>query len=46
MNTINLKEQLANKFNDYMERKSVGLDGMTIGIEERSGDTVEDSIYN
>ena len=22
MNTINLKEQLANKFNDYMERKS------------------------
>lgn len=46
MNAINLKEQLANKFNDYMERKSVGLDGMTIGIEERSGDTVEDSIYN
>ena len=46
MNTINLREQLANKFNDYMERKSVGLDGMTIGIEERSGDTVEDSIYN
>lgn len=43
---MNLKEQLANKFNDYMERKSVGLDGMTIGIEERSGDTVEDSIYN
>lgn len=42
----NLREQLANKFNDYMERKSVGLDGMTIGIEERSGDTVEDSIYN
>lgn len=46
MNTTNVKEVLANKYNDYMERKSVGLDGMTIGIEERSGDTVEDSIYN
>ena len=46
MSNLKAKELLAEKFNDYMERKSVGLDGMTIGIEERSGDTVEDSIYN
>ena len=46
MSNLRAKELLAEKFNDYMERKSVGLDGMTIGIEERSGDTVEDSIYN
>ena len=43
---MNLKEQLANKFNDYLERKSLGLDNMIPDIEERSGDTVEDSIYN
>lgn len=42
----NLKEQLANKYNDYLERKSLGLDNMIPDIEERSGDTVEDSIYN
>ena len=42
----NLKEQLANKYNDYLERKSLGLDGITVGIQERNGDTVEDSIYN
>ena len=43
---MNLKEQLANKYNDYLERKSLGLDNMIPDIEERSGDTVEDSIYN
>ena len=43
---MNLKEQLANKYNDYLERKSLGLDGITVGIQERNGDTVEDSIYN
>ena len=46
MNTTNIKEQLANKYNDYLERKSLGLDNMTPDIQERSGDTVEDSIYN
>ena len=43
---MNLKQQLANKYNDYLERKSLGLDNMTPDIQERSGDTVEDSIYN
>ena len=43
---MNVKEQLANKYNDYLERKSLGLDGITVGIQERNGDTVEDSIYN
>ena len=43
---MNLKQQLANKYNDYLERKSLGLDNMIPDIEERSGDTVEDSIYN
>ena len=43
---MNLKEQLANKFNDYLERKSLGLDNMIPDVEERHGDTVEDSIYN
>ena len=42
----NLKEQLANKYNDYLERKSLGLANMIPDIEERSGDTVEDRIYN
>lgn len=46
MNTTNVKEVLANKFNDYQERKKLGIDGMTVGIQERTGDTVEDSIYN
>ena len=46
MSNLKAKQLLAEKFDNYMERKSVGLDGMTIGIEERSGDTVEDSIYN
>ena len=46
MSNLRAKELLAEKFNDYMERKSLGLDGITVGIEERSGDTVEDSIYN
>ena len=46
MNTTNVKEVLANKFNDYQERKKLGIDGMTVGIQERTGDTVEDIIYN
>ena len=43
---MNLKQQLANKYNDYLERKSLGLDNMIPDIEERTGDTVEDNIYN
>ena len=43
---MNLKQQLANKYNDYLERKSLGLDGMIPDIQERTGDTVEDNIYN
>ena len=42
----NLKEQLANKFYEYQERKSLGLDGLTVGIEEKPNDTVENKIYN
>ena len=42
----NLKEQLANKFYEYQERKSLGLDGLTVGIEEKPDDTVENKIYN
>ena len=43
---MNLKQQLANKYNDYLERKNLGLDNMTPDLVERTGDTVEDSIYN
>ena len=43
---INLKEQLANKFNDYLERKSLGLDSMIPDIEERADGSIESSIYN
>ena len=46
MNTTNLKQQLAAKYESYQERKALGLDGLTIGIEEKPNDTVENQIYN
>lgn len=46
MNTTNVKEVLKNKYNDYLEKKKLGIANIVTDTEERSGGTVEDSIYN
>ena len=46
MNTSNVKEVLKNKYNDYLEKKKLGIANIVTDTEERADGSVESSIYN
>ena len=46
MNTTNVKEVLKNKYNDYLEKKKLGIANIVTDTEERADGSVESSIYN